>query len=312
MAAWVAVQGVDLNSTWEIVRGSDVRLLAVAVLVIAVQTTLRSGRWRLVLPVSAARRPHLTRVIPVLLIGYLGNAVLPARLGEALRAAVLARRERLSTAETLGSVLIERIVDTMALAAFALTVAFAVGLGERFATIGLLAIAVGIAAVLALTAAPRLVGKVKIPVLARVRDAALAILRGAQVRDRPMTIAAAAGLSLLAWILDAAIYLLAARAIGIDLPVHAAVVISAVAALSTAVPSAPGFVGTFELAISTIAQAFGVEAATALALAIVVHAVALIPTSLAGVVAAIVVGRDGSLAGLTDTIPTDRRPVTQL
>jgi hypothetical protein len=248
----------------------------------------------------------------VLLIGYLGNAVLPARLGEALRAAVLARRERLSTAETLGSVLIERIVDTMTLAAFALTVAFAVGLGERFATVGLIAIAVGIAAVIVLTAAPRLVAKLQIPMLARVRDAALAILRGAQVKDRPLTIAAAAGLSLVAWILDAAIYLLVARAIGIDLPVHAAVVISAVAALSTAVPSAPGFIGTLELAISTVAQAFGVEPAASLALAIVVHAVALVPISLAGVVAAIVVGRDGSLAGLTHNLPSERRPVTQL
>ena len=67
-----------------------------------------------------------------------------------------------------------------------------------------------------------------------------------------------------------------------------------------------------ELAISTVAQAFGVEPAASLALAIVVHAVALVPISLAGIVAAIVVGRDGSLAGLTHNLPTERRPVTQL
>jgi hypothetical protein len=312
VAAYFAVRGIDLEATWQIIRGSDLRFLVLAAGVVGLQTVLRAGRWRLLLPVPAARRPHISRVVPVLLIGYLSNAVLPARLGEAVRAALLARREGISTAETLGSVLLERIIDTLTLAVFALTVATVAGLSSEIAAVGVIAIVVGAGAVVVLTAAPRLLVKLRIPLLIRLRDTALAVMRGAQVANRPVTVAAAVGLSLLAWTLDAVIFLLAARALGIDLPIHGAVVISAVAALSTAVPSAPGFIGTLELAISTVAQAFGVEPAAALALAVVVHAVALIPTSLVGVVAAFIVGRDGSLSGIGASLESDRPAATSL
>lgn len=227
----------------------------------------------------------------MLLIGYLGNAILPARLGEAVRAALLARRERISATETLGSVILERIIDTVTLAGFALTVALLVGLSSQVATIGALAIAAGIVAIVGITLAPRILARIRIAPVERIVEGVRGVVRGAQVADRPRTVAAAFGISLVAWVLDAAIFLLAGRALGIEIPVHGAIVISAVAALSTAVPSAPGFIGTLELAISTVAQAFGVEPAASLALAIVVHAVALIPVSLAGVVAAATIGR---------------------
>jgi uncharacterized membrane protein YbhN (UPF0104 family) len=310
VAAVIAVRGIDVELTWQLMVESDLRLLVLAVGVIGVQVLLRAGRWRLLLPVAPARRPGLGRVVPVLLIGYLGNAVLPARLGEAVRAAVLARREGLSTAETFGSVILERVLDTLALAVFALSAVAIVGLGSEFAPIGLLAIAAAVVAIAVLTAAPRFLAALRIGPFARVIDAVVAVMRGAQVTHRPVTVAAAIGLCLVAWALDAAIYLLAARALGIDLPVHGAIVISAVAALSTAIPSAPGFIGTLELAISTVAQAFGVAPSAALALAIVVHAVALLPVALSGVVAAVVVGRDGSLAGIGAGLESDRRPAT--
>ena len=70
-------------------------------------------------PHAAARpsRPSaLARLVPPLLIGYLGNAVLPARLGEPMRAVIVSRRERVDMAESLGSVLVERVVDVAMLA----------------------------------------------------------------------------------------------------------------------------------------------------------------------------------------------------
>ena len=51
----------------------------------------------------------------------------------------------------------------------------------------------------------------------------------------------------------------------------------AVTILATAVPSAPAYVGTFELTVTAVAAAFGVPAADALAWALVAHAVTLLP-----------------------------------
>ena len=96
---------------------------------------------------------------------------------------------------------------------------------------------------------------------------------------------AAVGLSLVAWLLDGTIYWAAASSLGIELPPAGAMLVSAITVLGTAIPSAPGYVGTFELAASTIAGGLGVAPAAALAFAILVHALTVLPLALGGVVA---------------------------
>ena len=54
--------------------------------IIALQLVLRTLRWRTLLAgTHPPATPSIVRLMPVLLIGYLANAILPARLGEAVR-----------------------------------------------------------------------------------------------------------------------------------------------------------------------------------------------------------------------------------
>jgi uncharacterized protein (TIRG00374 family) len=50
-----------------------------------------------------------------MLVGYLANNVLPARLGELVRSHYLGDREGISRSATLGTVVVERVVDTVVL-----------------------------------------------------------------------------------------------------------------------------------------------------------------------------------------------------
>jgi hypothetical protein len=77
----------------------------------------------------------------------------------------------------------------------------------------------------------------------------------------------------------------------------AALLIIGVGALGTSIPSAPGSIGTFELAASAAARAVGLAAPAALSLAIVVHAITLLPVALAGAAAMLAMGL-GSLTEL--------------
>jgi uncharacterized membrane protein YbhN (UPF0104 family) len=88
--------------------------------------------------------------------------------------------------------------------------------------------------------------------------------------------------SALAWLLDGTSFWLAAQAVGADLGYTGALLVSGVTVLGTAIPSAPGFVGTFELAATSVATALGVPAAPALAMAVVAHVMTLGPTAIAG------------------------------
>src|SRR5207247_73618 len=86
----------------------------------------RAWRWqRLLAPIHHV--PYL-RTLGYLGIGYFANNLLPARLGELVRSHYLGDREGISRATTLGTLFVERVVDTaMAVAIAATTLGFAAG-----------------------------------------------------------------------------------------------------------------------------------------------------------------------------------------
>ena len=93
-AVWLVVHSVDLGACATVLSHANPVPLVACLAVIATQVTLRSFRWRLLLPPPpGGGHIEVRRIAPPLLVGYLGNAVLPARLGEPIRAYLVARRE---------------------------------------------------------------------------------------------------------------------------------------------------------------------------------------------------------------------------
>ncbi len=263
---------------------------------VAAQLWVRSVRWSCLLP----RRDDggaipARRLVPVVLVGYLGNAVLPARLGDPIRAALVGRREGIPISTAFGSVVLERAIDTLTLAVIALPAAIWAGAPDWFVrAAALVAVAAGGVLLAAQTPLPRRVVEALDrrarprwrPWLQRL-DRFLAAMDG---RGRERALVAAAGLSLVAWVLDGTIYWAVAQALGIGLAPTGAMVVSAVTVLGTIVPSAPGYVGTFELAASAAAGWFGVPAESALAFAIVVHGLTVFVLAIGGALSLVWLG----------------------
>jgi uncharacterized membrane protein YbhN (UPF0104 family) len=146
-------------------------------------------------------------------------------------------------------------------------------------------IALGVAGGLVLAVAGQRLGRAVSAAPVGLRQRALAFMRhvlaGALYPGRPVIITAGA-LSVVAWLLDAGLFLAVAASLRITLTVGTAVIIDAAGALATALPAAPGYVGTYDLAAAAAGAGLGLDPATAVALAAVVHAVALVPIALAG------------------------------
>ena len=292
-AVWIVLQAVDIGEAASIL-GRAAPLPVVAIVgVVALQLALRATRWSYLLPAIPRIRP--VRLLPPLLIGYLGNTALPARLGEPMRAVVVARREPVGTTEALGSVLLERVIDVATLAMVAFAAAVLVGSPAWTAQ------ALGFAAVAGLVGIV-LLGTIGIDPVIRLADRlglrgkpgvrALVVRFASTVggRSRRRAILLAAAISIGAWLLDAASFWLAGQAVGADVSYAAAALIAGVTVLGTAIPSAPGYVGTFELAAISVAGMLGVPSTEALALAVVAHVVTLVPMALGGAVSLAVLG----------------------
>jgi uncharacterized protein (TIRG00374 family) len=292
---YLVLRGVDLGKTAELLGGARPAWLLVAVAGILADVFFRALRWQcLVAPIKPV---PLRRLTAYLLVGYLANNVLPARLGELVRSHYLGDREGISRSATLGTVVVERIVDTVVLVGIGAVailvlnirgvVASAILVGVALAGVLVVGLAVALAAhrlpgagraAAYLSRWPRFVG-----VAMRLRD-------GLRVAALPRTVAVAGLLSVAAWSCTVIAVLAVGQSLGIQLTLGEGALLAAGTNLATAIPSGPGYLGTFEYAGQSIAVAFGLASTEGLALAVLIHVLTLAVGSIGGAVALIRLG----------------------
>jgi uncharacterized protein (TIRG00374 family) len=295
LSLYLVLRQVDLAAVGRVLGSAAPGWVAGVTACIAIDVLCRTVRWQGLL--APIQRVRFVPVLGYLLVGYLANNVLPARLGELVRSHYLGDRENMSRATTLGTIVVERVVDTAVLVAIAsaailllhvrgvVASAVLVGLGIT----GLLI--VGLAAALVahrLPYADRAVAAVErwpsvISLAGRLRG-------GLAVAGRPRTVAVAVGWSVVAWSATVVGFAAAGHAVGVELTWGQAALLAAGVSLATAIPAGPGYLGTFELAAVQIAAVFGVGSDPAVALAVLVHAVILVLTSAGGAVALLLLG----------------------
>ena len=306
-ATVVVLRSVDFGQTAAVLSHTRLLLLGPCIALVGAGVVLRALRWQRLLP-AVDRRVPVRRITPVLLIGYLGNTVLPARLGEPIRAYLLARREGLSSFEVLGTALIERIVDVAILAVMAFVAAIAVDAPPWVVQLTGVAAGGAVLIVIAMTLVglgpavrflDRLAADIHPPLAKAILSRLDRFAHGFGGRSQRVPVAQAAALTVPIWLIDTSICWLAGLSLGSDLSPGSALLIVAVGALGTSVPSAPGYIGTYELAASAAARAVGLAAPAALSLAIVLHVITLLPVALAGGIAALALG-SGSLFRLAE------------
>jgi len=294
-AIWVLATSVDLPRAMDVLRTANPVWILAMVGIVVLDVAARGGRWRVLL--APIQRIPYRRVLGYTYLGYLANNVLPARLGELVRSHALGEGEGISRPTVLGTVVVERIVDTVIVVALAGIAVVALGVGGVMSTaVGLGAVFVGILviALIVANASHRLPFADRVTALAERQPRLLELARrlrdGLSVARRPSTVAGALALSAAAWTASIATFLAGGQAVGVELSPLQAALLSSGVALATIVPSAPGYVGTFELTAVEIAKLFGVDRDAAFAMALLVHAMILGVTSVGGVIAAIRLG----------------------
>jgi uncharacterized protein (TIRG00374 family) len=272
--------------------------LAATVLISLSTFVLRAVRWVWILR-PLARVPFFP-AFRATAIGFAANTVLPARAGEILRPAILARERALPFPALLASIVFERILDAMS-QLFFLGLALATGpsggaMGSfasgriRWVVAAIAAAAIGVAlfAVLWRAATERFLERLFRPLPERFRDVARRIahtfLDGFASLKTPRLALAVGASSLFMWfVINVQIYC-TIRAFGLDLPLSAAYVVTTAAVLGLAVPT-PGGVGGYHAAVQfALTNIFLVPLAAATGVALLAHAISFVPISLIGFV----------------------------
>jgi uncharacterized protein (TIRG00374 family) len=279
---WLAFRSADLNAVWATLGDAKPYDVALAVGAMAGVYLLQSARWR---AIARVRPPSYVGYTELVVSGVAVNNVLPGRLGDIIRARWLALRSTLSSGRAFSSVVLDRGADLLTLVAL-LAVALPRVIDQGGWLVRVAAGAVVLVAVLLLALAFARVYTRYRPRGRRHRGLVRRLVRDTlEGLAEPLgraTLLEVAVLSLLAWLAWTLGAYLVARALGIELDLLDVVFVTAVVNLGVAVPSSPGFVGTYQwLAVESLAVV-GVSREPALAFSILLQATWYVPTTAVG------------------------------
>lgn len=261
--------------------------LAIAIVVYVINASVvRGERWLLLLRRNqgeAARRPDCYALSAV---GYMGNNVLPARAGDAMRVVGMAPRANLTYRGVIGTLIAERILDVVVLVGLFVVVAFgllhgiALPSGRRFE------LAVGLAVAAAVGLGIAAIWLARRGKLRHWLEFLKPMIR-ATVNLRGRNGAELLAFTLAIWGIELFVWWATGRAAGIDFSFLQTAYLLSLAATLSLVPSGPGYLGTLDAAVIFGVKAIGVGD-QALSYLLLLRFVLLIPITVVGLVALVV------------------------
>jgi glycosyltransferase 2 family protein len=296
---YIALRGLHLEDLGEAVQDANYWWLLPGVLVYFMGVWVRAWRWHYLLrPVKAI---STRAMFPVVAIGYMGNNIYPVRAGEVLRAVVLKRREGVPISASLATIIVERIFDGVVMLGFVFLnlpelarLTNDSGFVGNIQTLALAGMGVFLAALfLFLLAAmfPRQADRVVNGIIrriiptrfqARVLDLAARFMEGLASLRSPKDALMVFVTSTVIWLLETGKYWFVMHAFPFEVSFFALMLMNGIVNLATTIPSAPGYVGTFDAPGIAVLVAYSIPQAIAAAYTLVLHVALWLPITALG------------------------------
>ncbi|MCS7080980.1 MAG: flippase-like domain-containing protein [Chloracidobacterium sp.] len=294
--AGLAFYGIDWRKTGLALRAVQWPYLGVAFVLMWAGFAWRTVRWKRLLDVGRPPNDaiHFGDCFSVMTVGYMANNILPARIGEVARAYLVGRKTRTTKSFALGTIVTERLADVLMLL---LLISFTLLtlklppeskiIATSVAWLGFGCAAGLVAAIVLRPTVVRLVERSLTGIgfsryAARLADIADRFLRGVSCGGSLRTLAWVWVDSFGIWLASLYMTWFVALACNVHVNVTQALYVMCYVNLGAMLPSAPGYVGTYQWFCTHSLGAFGVEKETALAFSFVSHVVWYVPLTLLG------------------------------
>ncbi len=291
---WLALLGLEIDEAWAALRGANYGWIIPGVVVYFLAVWARTWRWHYLLrPIKAI---PLGRLFPIVCIGYFGNNVYPARAGEVIRSFVLRRNDGVSVSAALATVIIERVFDGLVMLLFVFFALPFVGADHippfyRTAVIAfsiLFFAALGVffwmafdqrrvGAVYGLFADRLIPARFRAPLdgfYERFMD-------GLRFLRNPADVLMVFVASLVIWLTETVKYWFVMHAFPFTVSFIGLMLMNGVVNLTTTLPSAPGYIGTFEVG-ARVLEALGIDYGLAFGYTAVLHVALWFPITALG------------------------------
>lgn len=289
---YLSVRGINFQDVLSDLDKIQLSYVILFIVLVVFMQYLRSYRWGIILqPMEKIDQISLFSVTSV---GFFAIAAIPARLGELARPYLISKRSSIKMSSALGTIIIERILDSFIVLTIALIVILLTDLPywiiQSSIILFLMALAVFsfvLFLILKREKALKFINAIlnKLPgKLANKVDKLIHhFIDGLQVVTNIKLILYLFVLSALIWLLDVlAIYILL-KDFGFNLPVLASFVVMIILIVGIAIPTAPGYIGNWHFACVLALNLFGLAKADALSFAVIYHFLSMIIVVVLGI-----------------------------
>jgi glycosyltransferase 2 family protein len=289
---YLSVRGINLQDIVRDLKKIQPGYVVIFILLAILMQGLRSYRWGVILqPLEKIDQLSLFSVTSV---GFLAIAAIPARIGELVRPYLIAKRSTIKMSSAFGTVIVERVLDSFTVLAIAVIVLFLNDLPSwmikssiLFFLLTLLLFCCLLYLIWRREAALRIINRIlsKLPgkFAHKIDEMIHRFIDGFQIIVNIKLLIYLFLLSALIWLLDVlAIYVLL-EAFGFALPVMASFVVMIILIVGIAIPTAPGFIGSWHFSCILALGLFGIAKPEALSFAVVYHFLSMVIVVVLGV-----------------------------
>jgi len=340
---YLALRGLHLQALAQAMGNANYLWLIPGVGVYLIAVWARAWRWHYLLrPVKSIPTRSM---FPVVAIGYMGNNIYPARIGEVLRAVILKEKEDVPVSASLATIIVERVFDGVVMLAFVFLnlpelarLTSSSGFIGDIRTLAIAGAGVFLGVLLCFVIAAmypfrveqlvrriverlipqvftppdlksairrRIPGREKSlsadpalppqPALVEVADAeepiylqekvlgvVIRFLSGLESLRSPREVLMVFLSSVVIWLLETLKYWFVMHAFPFQVSFFTLMLMNGIVNLATTIPSAPGYIGTFDAPGIAVLQAYGIEKTLAAAYTLVLHAALWLPITLIG------------------------------
>lgn len=283
LAIFYLLQQVSLDQLGAVLAHAEPLAMGLVVVAVLGSLVTRAARWQVYfLP---QRRVPFGPLLSTLAISYMASTFLPLRAGELVRAVFLGQREGLPIPRIVGTILLEKLFDFLAIGVMLVLLVALAPLPPAATATGIvlaLTILIGFGFVvgLAVLRAPtlRLVRWIedRLPFglghRVRLADAAAQFAEGTDSLREPRLWVPLLGWTTITWIFSIASGWAGSAALGVHPGLPALVFLTVLTSTGQAVPSSPGYVGVYHAAATAALTAFGIDTPTAFGIALITHA----------------------------------------
>ncbi len=295
---YLAFKNIHLSSFWESLSDTSWLLIVGASAMTIVSMLLRAWRWQILL--SPLKKVPYFSAFTFTMIGFMGNNLLPAHAGEVIKPYLLGRKEGISGFAALATVLIERVLDCIALITLFLSVLFFVplptwmkagGLAAGFGSLTLLLIMITLAYGNSRMREKlfRLNEKFPRRIRSYIRGHLITFLEGLAIFKRRAALFPLAGISLLIWLHMSATAYIILKGYPMAEPAGANLWLAALAvvvflAFAIVLPSSPGYLGITQWGFKIALGLFAINEIDAVGCSVIFSLTQYVPVTAGGII----------------------------